>query len=53
MRIPDWDDKDGGNGKYLLILDIDETMMHVIDERDGPSMRFQHTIDIPHETIPN
>ena len=49
ILLPNWDVNDGS--KFLLILDIDETMMHALDERDGPSMRFQHTIDIPHETI--
>jgi len=30
--------------KLLLILDIDETMIHTIDERDPPSMGGQYRI---------
>ena len=33
--------------ELLLILDIDETMIHTIDERDPPNMRGQYKIQIP------
>jgi hypothetical protein len=29
---------DDPEGKRLLVLDIDETMIHTIDERDPPNM---------------
>ena len=51
VHIPSWDANT--KDKFLLMLDIDETMIHAIDERDGPDMKFQFTLDIPHETIEN
>ena len=39
--------------QLILVLDIDETMIHVLDHKDSSLIRFQYEIDIPHAKIQN